>query len=82
MLRELERESESSRHVFEAFLTRYKQTAETHDLQVADARIVERADIPLTVASPKRTQITVLGTLGVAANGEASVRGKFTLRPH
>lgn len=69
MLRELERESQSSRQVFEAFLTRYKQTAETHDLQVADSRIVERADVPLTVASPKRMQITVLGTLAGFALG-------------
>lgn len=62
-LRELEREALTSRQVFEAFLTRYKQTAETQELQVADARVVELADVPLTVSSPKRKQIAAFGLI-------------------
>lgn len=62
-LRELEREVATSRQVFETFLQRYKQTAESQDLQVADARIVQQADVPLVVASPKRKQITAIGLL-------------------
>lgn len=66
-LRELEREAATSRQIFEAFLTRYKQAAETQDLQVPDARIVEQADVPLTVTSPKRKQIAAFGAvLGLA----------------
>lgn len=69
MLKELEREALSSKQVFEAFLTRYKQTAETADLQIADSRIVERADVPLSVASPKRMQLMALGTMAGFALG-------------
>lgn len=69
MLKELEREALSSKQVFEAFLMRYKQTAETADLQVADSRIVERADVPLSVASPKRMQLVILGTAAGLALG-------------
>lgn len=60
-LRELEREALTSRQLFEAFLQRYKQTAETQGLQVADSRIIERADVPLYPASPRRAQIAALG---------------------
>ncbi|MFM9938342.1 MAG: GumC family protein [Hyphomicrobiaceae bacterium] len=69
LLKELEREALTSKQVFEAFLSRYKQTAETADLQVADSRIVERADVPLNVASPKRMQLTGLGVLAGLACG-------------
>ncbi len=69
LLRELEREAQTSKQVFEAFLSRYKQTAETADLQVADSRIVERADVPLGVASPKRLQLTGLGVLAGLVSG-------------
>ena len=60
-LRDLERESETSRKVFEAFLARYKQTLETQDLHLPDARIVEKADVPSTAAAPKRKQIALIG---------------------
>jgi polysaccharide biosynthesis transport protein len=62
-LRDLEREAETSRRVFETFLNRYKQTLETQDLQLADARIVEKADIPAVPTSPKRPRIVILGLL-------------------
>ncbi len=68
-LRELEREAQSSRQVFETVLNRYKQTAETQDLQVADGRIIEKAGVPLSVSSPKRLQITVAGLLAGLALG-------------
>lgn len=68
-LRELEREAATSRQIFEAFLTRYKQATETQDLQVADARIIEHADVPLTVASPKRKQIAAFGVIAGLALG-------------
>ncbi len=53
-LRQLEREAHSSKQLFESFLARYKQTVETQTIQVADSRIIERADVPLLPASPKR----------------------------
>ncbi len=56
-LKELEREADTTKQLFEALLTRYKQTAETADLQLPDARLVEQADTPLRPSSPKRKQI-------------------------
>jgi capsular exopolysaccharide synthesis family protein len=44
-------------------LTRYKQTSETQDLQLPDARIVEQADVPLFPAAPKRKQMVFLALL-------------------
>ncbi len=60
-LRDLEREAETSRRVFETFLIRYKQTTETQELHLPDARIVEKADVPTVPASPKRKQIALIG---------------------
>jgi succinoglycan biosynthesis transport protein ExoP len=62
-LLELQREATTSKQLYESLLARYKQTSETQDLQLPDARIVEQADVPLRPASPKRLQIVVLGLL-------------------
>ena len=39
-LNELQREAMTQKQLFEALLARYKQTAETQDLQLPDSRIV------------------------------------------
>lgn len=62
-LLELQREAATSKQIYESLLARYKQTSETQDLQLPDARIVEQADVPLFPASPNRKQILVLGLL-------------------
>jgi succinoglycan biosynthesis transport protein ExoP len=62
-LMELQREATTSKQLYESLLARYKQTSETQDLQLPDARIVEQADVPLHPASPKRKQIAILGLL-------------------
>ena len=63
-LRELEREATASKQVYEAMLTRNKQTVETQGLQFADARIIERADVPLYPMAPKRRQLVAMGGAG------------------
>lgn len=70
-LKDLQREAETSRALYEALLTRYKQTVETQSLQLPDARIVEQADAPLFPASPKRKQIVAISTIGGGALGLA-----------
>lgn len=60
-LRDLEREADTSRRVFETFLARYKQTVETQELHLPDARIVEKADVPFKPVAPKRKQIVLIG---------------------
>ncbi len=62
-LKQLEREAQTSKQLFEALLARYKQTAETRGLQLPDARIVEQADAPLYPTSPKRKHIAVIGLI-------------------
>lgn len=61
-LKELVREAEATRALYEALLIRYRQTVETQSLQLPDARIVEQADTPLGPAAPKRAQIIAIAT--------------------
>ncbi|MBL8565077.1 MAG: polysaccharide biosynthesis tyrosine autokinase [Hyphomicrobiaceae bacterium] len=63
-LNDLVRDAETSRALYEALLSRYKQTVETQGLQLPDARIVEQADAPLAPAAPKRKQIVLIATAG------------------
>ncbi len=70
-LKELEREAATSKQLFEALLARYKQTAETQGLQLPDARIVERADVPLFPSFPKRKPMVAAGLAGGLALGLA-----------
>ncbi len=45
-LRELQREADANRTLYEAFLARYKQTTAQESLELPDSRIVSRADVP------------------------------------
>ena len=63
-LRELEREAAASKQLYEALLSRNKQTVETQGLQFPDARIVESADVPLYPMAPKRKQLIAIGSAG------------------
>ncbi|WP_207459216.1 Wzz/FepE/Etk N-terminal domain-containing protein [Azospirillum sp. SYSU D00513] len=60
-LRELERQSEATKSLYEAFLARFKREAEQEHMQRANARIVSPADIPVGPSSPASRSI-----LGVA----------------
>ncbi len=62
-LNELQREATTQKQLFEALLARYKQTAETQDLQLPDSRIVEHAGVPLFPAAPKRKQLLVIAII-------------------
>lgn len=59
-LKDLERDAATSKQLYEALLTRYKETAETQSFQLPDARIIEKADAPLFPASPKRKQVVAV----------------------
>ena len=63
-LRQLEREANANRRIYEDVLTRAKETAETGELQQADARIIARADPPLAPAAPRKTLIAGLAAIG------------------
>ena len=64
-LGELEREAQANRSLFEQFLSRAKETTEQQSLQIADARIVSPALVPLKPDRPA----TPLLLLAAAACG-------------
>lgn len=70
-LKEFEREAATSKQLFEALLARYKQTSETQGLQLPDAHIVERADVPIYPSAPKRKLILLFGLFGGMCLGGA-----------
>lgn len=61
-LRQLQREAEATRVLYEALLSRSKETTAQADLQTADARIISHAQPPNEKSSPRTTL-----ALGVAA---------------
>lgn len=63
-LRELEREVQANRTLFDAFLTRAKETTAQLSIQMPDARIIALADPPTGAAYPKKAMIVGLGTFG------------------
>ncbi|MEL7048339.1 MAG: AAA family ATPase, partial [Pseudomonadota bacterium] len=68
-LKELEREAQSSRQLFEALLQRYKITAGTRDLQLPDSRLVETAGVPLFASSPNRKKLVMIAAFGALGLG-------------
>ncbi len=56
----LQREVETNRQLFEVFLTRFKETAATVDLQPVNARIIDTAVVPLAPYKPNRNRIILV----------------------
>jgi succinoglycan biosynthesis transport protein ExoP len=67
-LRELEREADASRTMFQSILTRYQQTSEQVSLTESDARVVSTASRPLDPSAPDVGMSLLTGlALGIAA---------------
>ncbi len=62
-LRELEREAEASRTLYENFLERFKQNDDRQDIAEADARVISRAVIPTEPSAPNTMLNLILGCL-------------------
>ncbi|ASL29061.1 GumC family protein [Azotobacter chroococcum] len=62
-VRELQREVDASRTLYETFMTRLKETAATADLETANARVVDTATVPTTPVKPKKALIVALAGL-------------------
>jgi polysaccharide biosynthesis transport protein len=60
-LRQLERESEANRSLYESFLTRLKQLEEQLDLVRPDAKVVSLAAVPQNPSFPKPKAMIVIG---------------------
>jgi succinoglycan biosynthesis transport protein ExoP len=63
-LQELEREAQARRALFEQFLNRAKETSEQQSLQIADARIISPALVPLRQDRPPTFVLLIVATLG------------------
>ncbi len=70
-LRALEREAEASRALYEAFLSRFKETDTQRDMQTADARILSHAVLPRAPSSPRSLMILAIAGLTSALIGLA-----------
>jgi capsular exopolysaccharide synthesis family protein len=66
-LRELEREAQANRTLYETFLARFKETGEQEQIQQADVRIISTAEVPRRPSYPRRPTVflaaAILGTL-------------------
>lgn len=59
-LRELQREADANRTLYEAYLARYKQTTAQESLELTDSRIVSPAKVPIRPSFPKTLLILAL----------------------
>ncbi|WP_439862020.1 GumC family protein [Pseudomonas sp. MBLB4136] len=62
-LRELQREVDANRALYDTFMTRLKETAATADLQSANARVVDQAVMPTEPVKPKKALIVAIAAL-------------------
>ena len=70
-LRELQREVDANRTLYDTFMNRLKETAATSDLESTNARVIDRATVPETPISPRKPLIVLIagvlaGMVGVA----------------
>jgi polysaccharide biosynthesis transport protein len=76
-LRELEREAQAGRSIYEAFLARARETGEQEQLDTKNIRVLTRADLPQRRSSPPPSLIIALGAMmfgGAAGAGLVLVR--------
>ena len=66
-LRELQREAEANRTLYESYLARYKESTAQQSLQLPDSRVVTKASIPIAPSSPK--SMLVLGLAAILGLG-------------
>lgn len=64
-LRELQREVETNRTLYDTFMNRLKETAATSDLESANARVVDEATLPVEPVKPRKSLI--VGIAGLLA---------------
>lgn len=62
-LRQLQREADANRTLYENFLNRFKQSSEQQDMQLPDTRVIARADVPLTPSFPQPWLFMLIGAM-------------------
>jgi polysaccharide biosynthesis transport protein len=79
-LRELQRDVQANRAVYEAFLLRARQTGEQERVDTKNIQIISKADLPLNRTSPPSNALLAMGAvlLGLAAgSGLVLLRDAF-----
>ncbi|MCY1401652.1 exopolysaccharide transport protein family protein [compost metagenome] len=67
-IRELQREVEANRALYDTFMTRLKETAATSDLETANARVVDQSVVPTQPIKPQKSLIiSMAGILALMA---------------
>jgi len=74
-LRELERDVQANRDLFQSFLNRAKQTSEL-SMQIADSRVVSSARAPSGTSYPRKGLVIGLGLFGSLGLGMALALGR------
>ena len=59
-LRELMREADANKAVYESFLNRFKETSQQGDLQTPDSRVISAATAPLSPSYPRKSLVGVI----------------------
>lgn len=72
-LRELERQAEATRELYEAFLARFKRDAEQDRVKRVNARVISRPDPPGGPSYPRRAAMMSMVTVASLAFGVALV---------
>lgn len=72
-LQQLEREAQANGLIYEAFLSRLKETTVQQGIQQADSRILSQAVVPLSPSAPKKSMILALSLILGAMVGGAAV---------
>jgi succinoglycan biosynthesis transport protein ExoP len=62
-LRELEREADTYRTLYQAFLQRYQETVQQQSFPMTEARVITSATRPAAPSSPRRSLVLALGLL-------------------
>jgi len=70
-LRELEREAQANRTLYESFLARFKETGEQENIQQSDSRIISQAREPRAPSAPRKGLILTGALLAGLAIGVA-----------
>lgn len=75
-LRELERDAETTRSLYQSFLSRFKETREQTTLEASDSRVISQATAPPVPSSPRKS---VYYGLGLVLGLLFGVMGAFLL---
>ncbi len=81
-LRELERESETYRSLYQTFLQRYQEAVQQQSFPVTEARVISAASAPEKPSSPKKALVLALsivlgGMIGAAIGAFREYRDRF-----